>query len=207
MAQETRAFAVLLASVLGLFLASAVAAADINKIAEGCADCHGKDGVSAESKIPTIAGMSATYVADSMAAFKNKERPCDETKYLSGPNKGKTNDMCKVAKELNDADTKAVAKHFAGKKFVRAKQKFDPALAKKGKEVHEDSCEKCHADGGSDAADDAGFLAGQWTPYLQETFNEYKAGKRPQPEKMKPKVDKLDKKEIEALLHYYASFQ
>lgn len=194
-------------ALFGLTLAASVSAADVAKLAESCANCHGKDGASTESSVPIIGGLSAQYITDSMTAYKKKARPCPETKYLSGSKKGQKTDMCQVAKDLSDADTKELAKHYAAKKFVRAQQKTDPALVKKGKELHDRRCEKCHSDGGSLAADDGGILAGQWMPYLRETFKDYGAGKRPMPEKMKPKMENLSKDDVEALVHYYGSFK
>lgn len=197
----------ILSVVVVIGWASGAGAADVNKIVESCADCHGKGGVSSETDVPTIAGYSAQYIIDTMAAYKKKERPCPETKYRTGGKKGQSTDMCKTAGDLSDGDTKAVANYFAGKKFVRAKQSFDAALAKKGKELHEFHCEKCHSDGGSVADDDAGILAGQHKEYLVETFKEYKSGKRPMAEKMKPKIERLKPSDIDALINYYASFQ
>jgi sulfide dehydrogenase cytochrome subunit len=195
------------AGLFSLTLAAGVRAADVNKLVETCASCHGKDGASHESDVPNIGGVSAPYLHDSLVAYKNKKRPCPETKYREGPKKGQKTDMCQVAKELSEADVNEVAKFYAGKKFVRADQKFDPALAKQGKEYHADHCEKCHTEGGSVADDDSGILAGQWMPYLKETFSEYESGKRPMPEKMKPKFQKLDKAKMEALINYYGSFK
>jgi cytochrome c553 len=117
--------------VAALGYAGATGAADPAQIAESCANCHGKDGVSTEADVPTIAGLSAQYLTDSMNAYKKKQRPCPETKYRAGAKKGQATDMCKTAAELSDADVAAVAKLLAGKKFVRAKQSFDAAAAKK----------------------------------------------------------------------------
>jgi cytochrome subunit of sulfide dehydrogenase len=181
--------------------------ADANKLAENCAGCHGTDGASTESDVPIIAGVSAPFMSDSLAAYKKKERPCPETKYRSGGKKGQKTDMCQVVKDLSDADMKDLGKHFAGKKFVRAQQKFDAALAKKGKEIHEHACEKCHSEGGSLASDDAGILAGQWMPYLKEQFKDFKDGKRPMVKKMKPKMEKIEAADIDALVNYYGSFK
>jgi sulfide dehydrogenase cytochrome subunit len=206
--QKTTRFALLAgAGLFSLTLATGAWAADVNKLAENCANCHGKDGVSTESDVPIIAGYSAPFLSDSLAAYKKKERPCPETKYRGGDKKGQKTDMCQVAKDLSDADIKQVAQHFAGKKFVRAQQKFDAALAKKGKEIHEHTCDKCHSEGGSLASDDAGILAGQWMPYLKEQFKEFKAGKRPMVKKMKPKMEKLEPADIDALVNYYGSFK
>lgn len=194
-------------ATLAVLGASTAHAADAAKIAEGCNNCHGKDGVSTESSVPTIAGQSATYISDSMRGYKKKDRPCVEAKYLAGDKKGQKSDMCKVAAELGDADTKAVAQFYGGKKFVRAKQPFDAAKAARGKSVHAAECVKCHEKGGSSAEDDSGILAGQWMPYLKDQFAHYRAGKRPQEEKMKVKMDKISKDDEDALLHYWASQQ
>jgi sulfide dehydrogenase cytochrome subunit len=208
MMQKSFRFALLAgAGLFGLSLATGAWAADLNKLVENCANCHGKDGASTESDVPIIGGYSEPFISDSLTAYQKKERPCPETKYRGGDKKGQKTDMCQVAKDLSEADIKQVAQHFAGKKFVRAQQKFDPALAKKGKEIHERSCEKCHSEGGSVASDDAGITAGQWMPYLREQFKEFKTGKRPMAKKMKPKMDKLEPADIEALINYYGSFK
>ena len=183
------------------------AAADIATLVGPCEDCHGKDGASQESEIPSIGGFSAQYIIDSLAVYRDKSRPCEEIKYPAGAHKGDTTDMCKVAADLSEEDTGLVAQHYAGKPFVRAKQTFDAELAKRGKGIHDLECKKCHEDGGSSPDDDAGILAGQWMPYLDDQFEEYASGKRPMPEKMKPKMDKLSADDIKALVNYYGSFQ
>lgn len=181
--------------VIGMSLAGYATAADIAKLEETCVSCHGKDGASTTAEIPIIGGMSAGYIEYNLSAYKKQERPCPD------------GIMCGVTKDLSESDISQLAKFFAGKKFVRAVQNFDPELAKNGKVIHQENCEKCHASNGSEAKDDAGFLAGQWTPYLRMTFQEYSTGKRHMEQKMKPKIQKLDNDGIEALLNYYASFK
>jgi sulfide dehydrogenase cytochrome subunit len=182
-------------------------AADIATLTAPCEDCHGKDGASTEPKIPIIGGYSAYYISESLTAYAEKSRPCEEIKYPAGEHKGETTTMCEVAKKLTEDEANQIADYFASKPFVRAKQTFDPELAKVGKGIHALQCKKCHEDGGSLADDDAGILAGQWMPYLKEQFEEYSAGKRPMPKKMKPKMDKLSQDDIKALIQYYGSFQ
>lgn len=182
-------------------------AADVLELVEPCAGCHGKDGASTEKDIPIIGGYSAAYIIDTMVAFRGKERPCEETEIRSGPKKGERTDMCTIAKDLSEADTEVIAEYFAGKPFVRAKQEFDPEKAKAGKKLQESKCKKCHEDGGSSPDDDAGILAGQWTPYLRQQFKDYSSGAREMTKKMKKKFEPLDETEKENLLHYFASFQ
>lgn len=174
---------------------------------QGCSDCHGKDGASIESDVPIIGGASEQYLLDAMAAYRDSKRPCSETAFRTGDKKRPKTDMCKIAGKLSDEDTAKVAKHLAAAPFVKARQPFDASKAATGKKIHDQQCEKCHADGGTSAEDDAGILAGQWTPYLRETFAQYSNGARPQAEKMKVKFNALKPEEREALLNYYASQQ
>ena len=194
-----------LAAFLGL--AAPAQAADPATIAEGCAACHGKNGVSTESNIPIIAGYSAKYLVESLKNFKKKIRTCAEVTIPSGPKKGTKSDMCKVVAELAEADFEPVSKHFAAQKFVRAKQPFDAAKAQKGAPVYKLRCEKCHEDNGASPDEDNGILAGQWTPYLREQLVGFRSGKRPLDDKMKQRLDKVNKDEEDALLHFFASQQ
>ena len=182
-------------------------AADPATIAEQCAACHGKNGVSTESSIPIIAGYSAKYLVESLKNFKKKLRTCAEVSIPSGPKKGTKSDMCKVVADLPEGDFEAISKHFAAQKFVRAKQPFDPAKAQKGVPVYKLRCEKCHEDNGASPDEDNGILAGQWTPYLREQLAGFRAGKRPLDDKMKQRLDKVTKEEEELLLHFFASQQ
>jgi sulfide dehydrogenase cytochrome subunit len=187
--------------------ASNAAAADGAKLAEPCVACHGANGVSSEQKIPTIAGYSAKYLADSLRNFKKKLRTCAEVAIPSGPKKGQRSDMCKMVADLSDADMEAVSRHFASQKFVRAKQPFDAAKARRGEGVYKQRCEKCHEDNGSSPDEDNGILAGQWMPYLRDQLVGFRTGKRPIDDKMKQRLDRVDKEEEEALLHFFASQQ
>ena len=191
----------------GFFITHASAAdIDIEKLTSSCADCHGKDGASTEPEIPIIGGFSALYIIDTIAAYSNKERPCRKTEYPTGSNKGQKSDMCEIAKKLSEDETKEIAKFYASKKFTPAMQEFDTEKAKLGKKVQK-KCKKCHTDGGSEPLDDAGILAGQWTPYLRQQFKDYSSGDRLMTKKMKKKYKKIDETDIENLIHYFASFK
>lgn len=208
MKQKTTGYSMWVCSALfGLSLATGAWADDVNKLAESCADCHGKGGASSESDVPNIGGYSAEYLMVSLTAYRKQARPCPETKYRTGDMKGAKTDMCQNAKNMSPSDIKQVAEYFAGQKFARTLQKFDPTLAKKGKDIHERNCEKCHSEGGTVAGDDVGILGGQKMAYLEEQFKFYSEGKRPIPKKMKPKIEALSKDEIEAIIQYYGSLK
>jgi sulfide dehydrogenase cytochrome subunit len=187
--------------------AAPMASADTAALVKDCEGCHGTNGVSTASDVPTIAGISAGVHGDYLISYKNKERPCPKSKYRNGDTKRPETDMCTVAGKLSDADMDALAKYFAAKKFVAAKQPLDAAKAAAGKALHMKSCEKCHTGGGRDADADASILAGQQSAYLKRSIEEFMAGTRPQPKKMKEKFVGLKAADIDALLYYYASQQ
>lgn len=181
-----------------------VQAADVDKLVKECADCHEKDGNATDGETPSIAGMSTTYFEEAMAAYKSGARPALKLK-------DKKEDMKDIVKKLSDDDIKALAGYFAKQKFKPFKQEFDPGLAKVGKKLHKKYCDKCHAEGGSSAEDDAGILAGQPIAYLKYSLENYDNGKREMGKKMAKKFKKMKEKAgdegITQLIHYYASQQ
>ncbi|TNF51413.1 MAG: cytochrome c4 [Gammaproteobacteria bacterium] len=165
-------------------------------LAETCAGCHGTDGVSGGPATPTIAGLHGEYFVEVMKGYR------DGTAYATIMNR--------IAKGYTDEEFSKLASFFAGQKFVPAEQKFDQKLADAGAKIHDKWCEKCHAEGGKILADEEYYiLAGQWTPYLKYTLEDFKSGAREMPKKMKEKFDGMVKKEgdkgVDALLSYYAS--
>ncbi len=197
----------LLAAALCTLGAAGAFAADGATVYNQCSACHGKNGVSTESKIPIIAGYSEKYITETFKNFRTKIRTCAEVTIPSGPKKGTKSDMCEVVSKLTDEDAAAVARWLAAQKFVRVRQPFDAALAQKGNSVYKLRCEKCHENNGSSADEDNGILAGQWTPYLREQIAGFRAGRRPIDDKMKQRLDKVSKEEEEQLLHFFASQQ
>lgn len=191
-----------------LCLSFTLANADVIDDVDECDSCHGKDGVSTESDVPTIAGISAFILEEYMFGYRDANRPCRESKHRSGDTNRPPTDMCEEAKELSEEEIPEIAEYYAGKQFVAAKQPFDAAKAEQGASIHRRDCEKCHSDGGSYADDDASLLAGQWMPYLEQVFADYASGERPMlDDKMQEKIEPLDAASIDALLHYYASLQ
>lgn len=198
----------LLVFLSAVFLLAPLASAEIQDIVEQCNDCHGEDGVSTESDIPTIAGASAFVLEENMFQYREEGRPCQESKYRSGDTERPATDMCVIARDLSEDEILELAEFYSDKDFVAATQEFDATKAEAGRRIHKRDCEKCHSDGGSYADDDAGLLAGQWMPYLEHVFAGYAAGERDMLEdKMREKIEKLDTEQTEALLHFYASQQ
>lgn len=187
--------------------ASGIASADVAATAEMCNGCHGDNGASEWTDVPTIAGIDAFVHSDALYVYRDEARPCATSDFRAGDTARPATTMCDVAKAMSDDDIEAIAEHYAGLPFVPAQQEFDAALAAQGEEVHSRECSRCHSDGGANPDDEASILAGQWLGYLETTFAEYASGAREQPGKMKEKMDALSADDVKALLHYYASQQ
>jgi len=182
-------------------------AASIDDTITMCNDCHGKNGVSSNSDIPTIAGFSETTMTDMLTAYIEKTRIARNSKFRHGDTARAETNMTIIAKKLNASDIEALSTYYAEQKHMPAQQKFDAALAQSGKKLHESRCVKCHEEGGSSPDDDASILAGQWMPFLEEAFKDYRSGKRQTEEGMQKKVNELSDEQIKSLVHYYASQQ
>lgn len=201
-----RLISIAISLTLGLF-ASASAVADLDAIVDNCNGCHGNDGVSQWTAVPTIAGVPEFVHSDALYLFRDEARPCSESDYKQGDTSRAATTMCAVVADLDDDTIDEIAAHYAGLTFVAAKQEFDAGLAAAGKAVHDEQCDRCHSEGGSNPEDEAGILSGQWIGYLEATFAEYASGDREQPKKMEEKLAALSADDVKALVHYYASQQ
>ena len=187
----------LLTCGLSFSAASIAAGASGEMLGNTCAGCHGTNGVSTGPASPSLAGIDYDYMIESMKQFRAGER--------------NSTIMKRIAKGYDDADIEAMSKYFSEKKFVMASQEYDKAAAKRGKKLHRKFCKNCHGDNGysEDTDDDSGVLAGQWKPYLNYTFTDYKAGDREMGKKMKKKFKSLHKKAgdkgVADLIEFYAS--
>lgn len=194
MKRKTMMSSVFVAGSLALGSA-ALAAPSAEMLANTCAGCHGTNGVSQGPASPIIAGISKDYFIDAMKSYREGERAATI--------------MTRIAKGYNDEDVAKMAEFFSKQKFVAQKQPYDETKAKKGFALHDKYCEKCHEDGGRSAEDDAGILAGQWTPYLKFTFTDFMNGDREMPKKMKKRIDELKARTgdtgFDQLLNFYAS--
>jgi sulfide dehydrogenase cytochrome subunit len=184
-------------AVLTCMLPASVSAEDIEEVKKKCGMCHGSDGNSPNSSIPSIAGMTKEFFAHTLDAYQNNGRPSD----LMKP----------YVHNLSAEDISKLAEFYANQTFKPVKQEFDPERAKLGKILHDKYCEKCHENAGRITENNYGFLAGQWMPYLRQAIQDYLDKKRRVAPMMVTKLEKLKeeagKEGLEDLLHYYASLQ
>ena len=175
-------------------------------LAGNCGDCHGTEGVSSESDVPTIAGQLSDYITSTLKSYQNWGRPCIKSDYRSGDVTRPAITMCAVAEGLSRDDINALGEHYAVLPFVAANQEFDPAKAETGGDLHEIHCESCHAMGGS-IAGRGPRLAGQWMPYLRTAIKQAMSGEHLVPPVMEIRLYDFSQDDIEALVNFYASQQ
>ncbi len=194
MPHKTIGTALLLAG--GLVLSSTSAfAADPTMLGNTCAGCHGTNGSSVGPATPSIAGLTEDTIVEAMKAYKSGERP--------------STIMGRIAKGYTDEEFKAMGQFFSKQKMVIYPQSTDAAKAKKGAKLHDKYCEKCHEDGGTVDDEGTSILAGQWMPYLTFSMEDFNAGTREMPKKMKRKLEKMLDKEgqagLDSLINFYGS--
>jgi sulfide dehydrogenase cytochrome subunit len=185
----------------------ALASADIDALMEDCNGCHGDNGVSQWSDVPTIAGLAEFVHVDALFIYQDEARPCAESKYRQGDTSRPAKTMCAIAAELSEDDIDGLAAAYAALPYVKAKQDFDADKAAAGQALHDQHCDKCHSEAGTNPEDEAGMLGGQQMGYLRNTLAAYANGSREQPGKMEEKLSALSADDVEALVNYYGSIQ
>lgn len=164
-----------------------------------CAACHGDDGSGAGFPyVPIIAGTPAAHLEEALFAYQDGARNCVGVPV-----------MCETVAPLSEDDVLKLAKYYAAMPRISSEEEFDRKLAAVGKLIHDDLCAQCHVLPTDDDVENAlGIpLNGQRAAYLRLALGAYMTGDR---ETLVPimadKLRELDQGKIEALVHYYASW-
>ncbi len=75
---------------------------------QACENCHGPGGTGQHGLMPHLAGLSAPYLESALREFRTGTRVTDPSLQ-----------MTQIAKNLTDADIKAVATHYSGQPLPR----------------------------------------------------------------------------------------
>lgn len=185
------------AVMLGL---SHTASAQAPAVADRCFGCHTEDGVTNNPNIPTIAGVGDFYLENQLTIFAEKARPCI-VDFLPD---WEAVDKCALIGALSEDQRTELVEYFSGLDFEPFEQPVDGALAERGSAVHAENCERCHTENGTQSFDDSAILAGQPKAYLARQLENFRAGKRWQPESMARETDDLQDDDIDALVNFYA---
>jgi sulfide dehydrogenase cytochrome subunit len=186
-------------TLLLLLVACAASAAAPENVAI-CAACHGEDGEGVGYEyVPIIAGTPAAHLEEALFAYKDGARHCVGVPV-----------MCQAIKPLSDEDVVELAAYYAAMPRLSSGEEFDAKLAAVGKIIHDDLCAQCHVLPTDENVEDAlGIpLNGQRAAYLRMALGAYLTGDR---ETLVPimadKLRELDQGKIDALIHYYSSWE
>ena len=170
-------------------------------IAERCDQCHGASGRSEDPLVPSIGGFSEFAIIDLLETYRVGLR---QARPATLPD-GTETDMVEIGRALSGVEIEAVALHYSRQTWRPHRQSFDAKLARRGTEIHDAKCGKCHSAGGSVPEDDLALLAGQWREYLTMEFEDFDAGSRRMVAKMKAKYETLSAADKAALVEFYVS--
>jgi sulfide dehydrogenase cytochrome subunit len=159
-------------------LAPAVAQAhEAPPIVAFCGVCHGATGPSPFAGVPTIHGLSPGVIENALYKYREAGRPCrvsECSKLGTCPDIS----MCDIAAPMTDEDIDLLAYWYGAQPFAPHQDPYDPQLAAVGREIHDQYCEVCHTNLGSDPIDDASMLRGQRKVYLRNALEDFKYGRR-----------------------------
>jgi cytochrome c553 len=172
---------------------NAIAAVDADagkQRAKMCLNCHGQDGNSTTSHIPSLAGQKPAYIANQLRAFRSGVR--------------KDGMMNNMAKGLSNKEINNLAAFFTSlkNKSVGSEQE---ELISEGKRLASNLCFGCH---GSNAQG-MGItprLAGQQPKYLAKQLRDFKNKTRKNP-MMGSIAGGFSDDEIKALAEYMSSLK
>ncbi len=188
-----------LLALVGLAPASPSGAADVAAIKdklELCVTCHGKDGISEQPEIPSLAGQPDQFLQWQLIYFRGGAR--------------KNEKMSPVAADRSNEDVRNLGAYFAALKPPAAPASDpDAQLSAAGARlIAERRCISCHTDNFSGTKATA-RLAGQREDYLVKALTDFKDGKRSGGgvAAMADVAYGLKDDEIRALAHYLAYFK
>jgi cytochrome c553 len=184
---------------LGLLASLAVCersvAADVaagKSLAEGCAGCHGADGVSQMELTPSLAAQSDEFVQWQLVYFRSGAR--------------KSEVMNPIAEGLTNDDVRNLGAYYASLPPPKPSIASDALSATGEKLAQQHRCKSCHSD------DYNGFraaprLSGQREDVLLKALQDYKTGKRVGSgvASMADVTFELSNADMQALAHYMAS--
>lgn len=129
------------------------------QLAEFCANCHGKDGVSLFPEVPNLAGQNTAYTFEQIRRF------------ISGERGDLGNFERQLMKALTDREKAAVVIFFA--QLPPPPARVPGPLAARGKAIYESRCVPCHGEEGR-GAELIPRIAGQPAKYLELSINHFR---------------------------------
>ncbi len=182
--------AFLVFSLIGV--ARPVYAGPTEDLAATCNACHGLNGVSVGPSMPSIGGLSESYLKNLLLQWKSGER------YAAT--------MDRHVKGYSDEELSKLATYFSKMPWTPVVQSADAKAMAQGKAAT-DRCETCHGDTGGKPDDaDTPMLNGQWAKYMEMELMKYRTDAVKMPhKKMRNNAKKLDEADVSATAQFYAA--
>lgn len=159
-------------------------------ISRSCESCHGKDGNSVKTGVPSLAGLQPEYF---VPAIKD---------YLTGRRKGAAI-MKNFKLSLSEKDLRNLAAYYSVQQRKKSPLGAD-LLKTEPSDALVPRCVGCHGENGDSTHPAMPSLSGQNATYLIKAMKTYRDGKRPN--KMMVNVARgLSDKEIESNATYFAT--
>jgi sulfide dehydrogenase cytochrome subunit len=166
-----------------------------NLTAQGCMGCHGPEGNSRSSAIPSIAGLPRDYLAEVLRSYRY------------GGRFGTL--MGRLMQAYSDQELDELADYFSQQPLRQHKQRVDWDLVFKGEQLHRFYCRECHGDLRRAAEEGIPKLNGRWMTYLRWTLQDYLLGVNQADREMSKALIRLVRRHgeagLESLIHYYGS--
>ena len=170
----------------------ALAAGNIDLLARTCNNCHGLNGVSVGTSMPSIGGLPKVYLANIMKDWKYDKRGAVT--------------MNRIVKGLSDDEIDALAAYFAKLPWVPVAQPTSAENLAIGKTVITENCEDCHGATGSDPDVGAPRLNGQWARYMALELEKYRDPEfRMTHRKMRKAARELKEGEVHPVAAYFGA--
>jgi cytochrome c553 len=157
-----------------------------------CADCHGEDGNSRSSNIPSLAGQPAFFLLSQMVFMREGVRDAQA--------------MAPLLKGLKDEELEQLASYFAALPSKASDESIDPVLVKRGAEIAAARrCGSCHLPNLS-GHQQIPRIARQRIDYTIGALKSYRDSLRPGADTaMSANIVGTTDADIAALAHYAAS--
>jgi len=182
----------ILVGALLVWAGAAHAVGNIELLARTCNNCHGMNGVSAGTTMPSIGGLPRGYLSRVMKEWKYDKRAAAT--------------MNRIVKGFSDDEIDALAAYFAKKPWVPVPQQASAARLAKGKATITENCEDCHGATGNDPDVGAPKLNGQWAEYMALELEKYRDEDFLMTHrKMKKYVRQLKESEVYPVADYYGA--
>lgn len=184
----------MMAWLFGLEPASAADVAAGKTTAEGCAGCHGADGISQTAETPSLAGQPDDYIQWQLVYYRRGAR--------------KNELMESVAQSLTNEEIRNLGAYYASLPPPKPEPApVSDALAQTGGRLaKQHRCASCHGDD-YDGVGPAARLSGQREDVLLKALHEFKSGSRVGSgvASMADVTFDLNDADMQALAHYMAT--